>query len=70
MPVVETQSLQENCLVIWSEQGECDKDTDLVMVEIEPQFKLDETFCGSYHVKSITSIDVVIKKVNDPKAEP
>jgi len=41
------------------------------MLTVEPQFNLDRTFCGLHHVeKSITSINIVIRPVDDPTDEP
>ena len=45
-------------------------ENDLVMLKVEPQFKLDQTFRGPYRVESVTSTNVVIIPVNDPTAEP
>jgi len=46
------------------------KENDLVMLKVEPQFKLDRTFRGPYRVESVTSTNVVIRPVNYPTAEP
>ena len=46
------------------------KENDLVMLKVEPRFKLDRTFRGPYRVEGVTSTNVVIRPVNDPTAEP
>ena len=46
------------------------KVNDLVMLKVEPRFKLDRTFRGPYRVIELTATNVVIRPVSDPLAEP
>ena len=43
---------------------------DLVMLKVEPRFKLDRTYKGPYRVIEVTSTNAVIRPVHDPLAEP
>ena len=43
---------------------------DLVMLKVEPRFKLDQTYKGPYRVMEVTSTNAVIRPVHDPLAEP
>ena len=43
---------------------------DLVMLKVEPRFKLDRTYKGPYRVMEVTSTNAVIRPVHDPLAEP
>ena len=43
---------------------------DLVMLKVQPRFKLDRTYRGPFEVQSLTSTDAVIKLINDKNAEP
>ena len=43
---------------------------DLVMLKVEPRFKLDRAYKGPYRVMEVTSTNAVIRPVHDPLAEP
>ena len=43
---------------------------DLVMLKVEPRFKLDRAYKGPYRVMEVTSTNAVIRTVHDPVAEP
>ena len=42
---------------------------DLVMLKVEPVFKLDRTFCGPYRVHNVTSTCAGIQPINSPNEE-
>ena len=42
---------------------------DLVMLKVEPRFKLDRTYRGSYHVQGVTSTCATIVPINTPDGE-
>ena len=42
---------------------------DLVMLRVEPKFKLDKTYRGHYRVTGVTQINVLIRPINDPNGE-
>ena len=42
---------------------------DLVMMKVEPKFRLDCTYKGPYRVLDVTSTNAIIQKVNDPDSE-
>ena len=42
---------------------------DLVMMKVEPNFRLDRTYRGPYRVLDVTSTNSIIQKVNDPDSE-
>ena len=42
---------------------------DLVMMKVEPKFRLDRTYRGPYRVLDVTSTNAIIQKVNDPNSE-
>ena len=46
------------------------KEGDLVMLKVQPRFKLDRPYKGPFQVQSLTSTNAVIKLVNDTNAEP
>ena len=43
---------------------------DLVMLKVQPRFKLDRPYRGPFEVQSLSSTNAVIKLVNDKNAEP
>ena len=43
---------------------------DLVMLKVEPRFKLDRGYKGPFRVNEVTSTNATIQMMNDPKAEP
>ena len=43
---------------------------DLVMLKVEPRFKLDRGFKGPYHVQDVTTTNATIQIMNDPNSEP
>ena len=45
------------------------KVNDLVMLKVEPRFKLDRTYRGPYRVLEVTATNVVIRPIHDPQAE-
>ena len=42
---------------------------DLVMLKVEPRFKLDRSYRGPYRVQGVTPTNVFIRPVNDPNGE-
>ena len=42
---------------------------DLVMLRVEPKFKLDRTYRGPYRVTGVTPTNVLIRPMNDPNGE-
>ena len=42
---------------------------DLVMLKVEPTFKLDRTFCEPYTVHNVTSMCAGIQPINSPNEE-
>ena len=42
---------------------------NLVMLKVEPRFKLDRLYRGSYRVQGVTPTNVFIRPVNDPNGE-
>ena len=42
---------------------------DIVMLRVEPRFKLDRTFRGPYRVTGVTPTNVLIRPINDPNGE-
>ena len=42
---------------------------DLVMLKIEPRFRLDRGYKGPFRVNEVTSTNATIQMMNDPKAE-
>ena len=42
---------------------------DLVMLKVEPRFKLDRTYRGPYHVQGVTSTCATIVPINTPDGE-
>ena len=42
---------------------------DLVMLRVEPKFKLDRTYRGPYRVTGVTPTNVLIRPINDPNGE-
>lgn len=51
---------KETCVNIKIKEG------DLVMLKVQPQFKLDRPFQGPYHVYTITSICAHVRSINKP----
>ena len=43
---------------------------DLVMLKVEPRFKLDRGYKGPYRVDEVTPTNAAIQMMNDPTAEP
>ena len=43
---------------------------DLVMLKVEPMFKLDHGYKGPYRVNEVTTTNAAIQMMNDPTAEP
>ena len=43
---------------------------DLVMLKVEPRFKLDRGFKGPFRVNEVTPTNGTIQMMNDPRAEP
>ena len=43
---------------------------DLVMLKVEPRFKLDRGYKGPYRVNEVTLTNATIQMMNDPSAEP
>ena len=43
---------------------------NLVILKVEPRFKLDRAYKGPYRVMEVTSTNAVIRPVHDPLAEP
>jgi len=44
-------------------------EADLVMLKVEPRFKIDHTFRGPYHVTGVTSTCATIVPINTPDGE-
>ena len=42
---------------------------DIVMLKVEPRFKLDHPYKGPYRVKEVTPTNVFIQQINDPGSE-
>lgn len=50
---------------------ECDLQVgDLVMLKVQPRFKLDRSYKGPFTIQSLTTTNAVIKLVGDASAEP
>jgi len=45
------------------------KSADLVMMKVEPKFRLDRSYHGPYRVLDVTPTNAIIQKVNDPNSE-
>ena len=43
---------------------------DLVMLKVQPRFKLDRSYKGPFRIESLTSTNAMIQLVNDSSAEP
>jgi len=42
---------------------------NIVMLKVEPRFKLDRLYKGPYRVKEVTPTNVFIQQINDPNGE-
>ena len=50
---------------------ECELEVgDLVMLKVQPRFKLDRFYKGPFTVESLTATNAVIRMSNDSSAEP
>ena len=43
---------------------------DLVMLKVDPRFKLDRGYKGPFRVNEVTPMNATIQMMNDPNAEP
>jgi len=43
---------------------------DLVMLKVEPRFKLDRSYKGPYRAQEVTATNATIQLVNEPDSEP
>ena len=55
----------------YDKQSQCATLTegDLVMLKVEPRFKLDRPYRGPYRVTGVTPTNVFVRPINDPAGE-
>ena len=52
-----------------SKQDPVIQEGDIVMLKVEPRFKLDRAFRGPYTLQSTTQINAIIRPVSDPTGD-